>query len=113
MTIAAETRAKVAEQNVIVERSQLEVERFKAKSKKVAADATYYENQKLVQAGLTPQERMDMEIKIADVTTRNIAGPTGLILPQVYMSGGGAAKNSGDPLNQIMQLLLAQDIKKK
>ena len=113
LTIAAETRAKVAEQNVIVERSQLEVERFKAKSKKVAADATYYENQKLVQAGLTPQERMDMEIKIADVTTRNIAGPTGLILPQVYMSGGGAAKNSGDPLNQIMQLLLAQDIKKK
>lgn len=113
LTIAAETRAKVAEQNVIVERSQLEVERFKAKSKKVAADAQYYENQKLVQAGLTPQERMEMQIEIANVTTKNIAGPTGLKLPDMYINGGGSSTKGGDPMQQIMQLLLAKDLMKK
>ena len=38
-TIAAETEAKVAEFNLIKEKKQYEVEQYKAKSKKVAADA--------------------------------------------------------------------------
>ena len=64
-TIEAETEAKVAEFNLIKEKKQYEVELFKAKSKKVAADAQYYENAKLVSAGLTPQEKAEWEFKTA------------------------------------------------
>ena len=64
-TIEAETAAKVAGFNLIMEKKQYEVEQFKAKSKKVAADAQYYENAKLVSAGLTPQEKAEWEYKTA------------------------------------------------
>ena len=92
LTIAAETEAKVAKQNVIVEKAQLEVERLKAKSKIVAADATYYENAKRVQAGLTPQERAEWEYK----TAVGVAGQLkDLKLPSTYFSGSGSKGGSG------------------
>lgn len=92
LTIAAETEAKVAKQNVIVEKAQLEVERFKAQSKKVAADAIYYENAKRVQAGLTPQERAEWEYK----TKIGVAGQLkDLKLPSTYINGQGGSKGSG------------------
>lgn len=64
LTIAAETKAKVAKQNELVEKYTLNVERYKAQSKKVKADATYYENMKRVKAGLTPQERAKMDVQM-------------------------------------------------
>lgn len=104
-TIAAETEAKVAEFNLIKEKKQYEVEQFKAKSKKVAADAQYYENAKLVSAGLTPQERAEWEYK----TAVGVAGQLkDLKLPQTYIDG---AKNGNS--SNLLESLIGAELAKK
>ena len=108
LTIAAETTAKVAEQNVIVERRQLEVEKLKAQSVKVAADATYYKNQKLVQAGLTPQERMKMDIQKNSDTWNAIGG---MKFDGVYMLGGTQSKSSDGILSSLLGAEVAKGMK--
>ena len=92
LTIAAETEAKVAEQNVIVERRQLEVEKLKAQSKKVGADAIYYENAKRVQAGLTPQEKATLQKEIAIGVAQQLKD---LKLPSTYIQGSGSGNGGG------------------
>ena len=105
-TIEAETRAKVAVQNLIAEKKQFEVEQYKAKSKKVAADAMYYENSKLVSAGLTPQEKAEWNYK----TAVGVAGQIKeLRLPSTYIEGG---KTSGGS-NNLLQSLIGADLAKK
>lgn len=104
LTIAAETKAKVANQNVIVEKAQLEVEKYKAQSKKVAADAIYYENAKRVQAGLTPQERAEWEYK----TAVGVAGQLkDLKLPSTYFSGSGGNNKGNGLLTDLIGANLA------
>lgn len=103
-TIAAETEAKVAEFNLIKEKKQFEVEQFKAKSKKVAADAQYYENAKLVSAGLTPQERAEWEYKTAVGVAKQIKD---LQLPSTYIEGS----NDGD--GNLLQSLIGADLAKQ
>ena len=103
-TIEAETAAKVAGFNLIKEKKQFEVEQFKAKSKKVAADAQYYENAKLVSAGLTPQERAEWEYK----TAVGVAGQIkDLRLPSTYITG---SKNGND---NLLNSLIGADLAKK
>lgn len=110
LTIAAETEAKVAKQNVIVEKAQLEVEKFKAQSKKVAADAIYYENAKRVQAGLTPQERAEWEYK----TAVGVAGQLkDLKLPSTYFSGSGGSKGGNGLLTDLIGANLASGMVNK
>ncbi|MDY0780134.1 cell envelope integrity protein TolA [Tenacibaculum sp. IB213877] len=104
-TIAAETEAKVAEFNLIKEKKQYEVEQFKAKSKKLAADAQAYENQKLVSAGLTPQEKAEWEYKTAVGVAQQIKD---LKLPSTYIEGG---KSGND--NNLLQSLIGADLAKK
>jgi regulator of protease activity HflC (stomatin/prohibitin superfamily) len=84
-TISAKTEAEVAKQNVIAERQKLEVEQLRAKSTKVAADAEAYKNQRLVTAGLTPQERAEWEFKTKIGVARELKS---LELPQIYIEGG-------------------------
>ena len=104
-TIEAETAAKVAGFNLIKEKKQYEVEQFKAKSKKVAADAQYYENAKLVSAGLTPQERAEWEYK----TAVGVAGQIkDLKLPSTYITG--SKNGSGD---NLLNSLIGADLAKK
>lgn len=104
-TIEAETEAKVAGFNLIKEKKQFEVEQFKAKSKKVAADAQYYENAKLVSAGLTPQEKAEWEYK----TAVGVAGQIkDLQLPSTYIERG----KSGNDGN-LLQSLIGADLAKK
>ncbi|MDD7913465.1 SPFH domain-containing protein [Polaribacter ponticola] len=103
-TIEAETAAKVAGFNLIMEKKQYEVEQFKAKSKKVAADAQYYENAKLVSAGLTPQEKAEWEYKTAVGVAQQIKE---LNLPSTYISGGKEGSN-----NNLLQSLIGADIAK-
>ena len=104
-TIAAETEAKVAEFNLIKEKKQFEVEQYKAKSKKVAADAQYYENAKLVSAGLTPQEKAEWEYK----TAVGVAGQIkDLKLPQTYIEGSKNGNNGN-----LLQSLIGADLAKK
>lgn len=106
-TIAAETEAKVAEFNLIKEKKQFEVEKFKAQSKKVAAEAEAYQNAKLVNAGLTPQERAEWDYKTAVGVARELKD---LNLPEFYIEGGGSSKASGD---NLLTSLIGADIAKK
>lgn len=105
LTIAAETEAKVAEQNVIVEKRQLAVEKYKAQSKKVAADATYYENMKRVQAGLTPQERKEQDIQTNADKWNAISK---MRFDGVYMMGSGTGGKNQSPDGILTQLLGAE-----
>ncbi|CAM1346358.1 hypothetical protein [Tenacibaculum crassostreae] len=105
-TIAAETEAKVAEFNLIKEKKQYEVEQYKAKSKKVAADAQAYENQKLVSAGLTPQEKAEWEYKTAVGVAEQIKD---LKLPSTYIEGGSKNGNNGN----LLESLIGADLAKK
>jgi hypothetical protein len=106
LTIAAETEAKVAVQNRIAEVEKLEVAKLQAMSKKVAADATYYENAKRVQAGLTPQERQKMDEQMNRDKWENIGK---MKFDGVYMMGGTQSKG-GDGL---LSALLGAEVAKK
>jgi regulator of protease activity HflC (stomatin/prohibitin superfamily) len=105
-TIAAETEAKVAEYNLVKEKKQFEVEKFKALSKKVAADAESYQNAKLVSAGLTPQERAEWEYKTSVGVARELKD---LSLPEIFIEGGSAKRNNGN----LLQSLIGADLAKK
>jgi hypothetical protein len=103
-TITAETEAKVAEFNLIKEKKQFEVEQYKAKSKKVAAEAQYYENAKLVSAGLTPQERAEWNYK----TAVGVAGELKMLqLPTTYIESGGKSGTNGNLLESLIGAELA------
>ncbi|SOS47374.1 conserved hypothetical protein [Tenacibaculum dicentrarchi] len=106
-TIEAETEAKVAGFNLIKEKKQFEVEQYKAKSKKVAAEAQYYENAKLVSAGLTPQEKAEWEYKTAVGVAQQIKD---LQLPTTYIEGGN---NGGNTNGSLLQSLIGADLAKK
>mgnify|MGYP003672015766 FL=1 len=108
-TIEAETEAKVAGFNLIKEKKQYEVELYKAKSKKVAADAQYYENAKLVSAGLTPQEKAEWEYKTAVGVAEQLKE---LNLPQTYIEGSKSG-NGGNLLESLIGAELAKNMIKK
>ena len=105
-TIAAETEAKVAEYNLVKEKKQFEVEKFKALSKKVAADAESYQNAKLVSAGLTPQERAEWEYKTSVGVARELKE---LSLPEIFIEGGSSKSNN----NNLLESLIGADLAKK
>lgn len=109
LTIAAETEAKVAEQNLIAEKKKLEVAKLQAKSKKVAADAQYYENSKLVSAGLTPQEQAELDLKIAVGVAEAFAK---METPSVVITGGEAGSSNGSDglTNALIQAEMAKSL---
>jgi hypothetical protein len=91
-TISAETRAKEEEFNLEAAKKKYETAQYEAKTKKTEADAKYYENKKLVAAGLTPQEREkfrnEREIGIAaEIAKTN--------WPDNYFSGSGNSNGGG------------------
>lgn len=108
LTIAAETEAKVAEQNLIAEKKKYEVAQFQAKSKKVAADAIYYENLKRVQAGLTPQERIQAEIRMNEDKWKYMSQ---WVPPSFYVDGG--ANGSGTGQGDLLSTLIISDLASK
>lgn len=110
LTIAAETRAKVAKQDLIAEKKRYEVEQFKAKSKRVMADAQAYENQRLVSAGLTPQERAEWEYKKAIGVAQQLKE---LRLPSTYIEGGAGKDSKGNLLESLIGAELAKGMLKK
>ena len=88
------------------QKKQFEVEKYKAQSKKVAADAEAYQNAKLVSAGLTPQERAEWEYK----TAVGVAGQLkSLNLPEIYIEGSGGKSNNGN----LMESLIGAELAKK
>jgi len=104
-TIDAETKVLVANQLLEEEKTLYEVAQYQAKTKQVAADAQAYENRKLVNAGLTPQERVEWEYKTQVGIAEKLAGPDGINLPQYYMNGGGGGSGGKD---DMMMLILLQ-----
>lgn len=108
-TIAAETRLKVAEQDLLAEKKRYEVEQFKAKSKKVAADAQAYENQKLVSAGLTPQEKAQLELDKAKAVAEAFAK---METPSVIINSGDG-KGGSDITNSLIQAEMAKQLLNK
>ncbi|WP_299531494.1 cell envelope integrity protein TolA [Ulvibacterium sp.] len=105
-TIAAETEAKVAEFNLVKEKKQFEVEKFKAQSKKVAADAEAYQNAKLVNAGLTPQERAEWQYKTSVGVARELKD---LSLPEIFIEGGDSQNTD----TNLLQSLIGAELAKK
>ena len=106
-TIEAETKAKVAEFNLIEERKQYEVAQFQAKTKKTLADAQAYENSKLVSAGLTPQERAEWEYKTSVHVARELKD---LRLPEIYLQGEGKGADNGNLLQSLIGAELAKNM---
>jgi regulator of protease activity HflC (stomatin/prohibitin superfamily) len=106
-TIEAETRAKVAEQDLIAEKKRYEVEQYKAKSQMVAADAIFYENSKRVAAGLTPQERAQLEKEIAIGVAEQLKD---LKLPSTVFTGGGSG---GKDQLSLLESLIGAELAKK
>ena len=104
-TIAAETRAKVAEQDLVAEKKRLEVAKLRAQSQKVGADAQAYENQRLVSAGLTPQERAKLEKEIAIGVAKELKD---LKLPTTYIESGGGGKGGN-----LLENLIGAEMAKK
>nr|WP_299384600.1 cell envelope integrity protein TolA [Allomuricauda sp.] len=105
-TIAAETEAKVAEFNLVKEKKQFEVEKYKAQSKKVAADAEAYQNAKLVSAGLTPQERAEWDYKTSVGVARELKE---LRLPEIFIEGTDSETSD----NTLLESLIGADLAKQ
>lgn len=73
-----------------------------AKKIKAEGDAKAFANRALVAAGLTPQQEMEMKIKIAEVVSGNVAkAPT----PQVVIVGG---EESGGGANEALKVFGAE-----
>lgn len=89
--ISIETKLKQEETNKKLAAIALETERLRATAQKVKADAESYQNAKLVSAGLTPQQRAELEKEIAIGVAQEIAKikfPTTMIMSSGKDGGG-------------------------
>lgn len=100
--IAIETKVKQEESNRKLATIALETAKLEAKAKEVRADAESYQNRKLVSAGLTPQERANIDKEIAIGVAAEISK---LKLPEVYISGD---KSNGSGSSILSDLLGAE-----
>lgn len=103
--IAIETKVKEEESKRELAEIALKTAELEAKAKKVTADAEAYQNRQLVSAGLTPQERANIEMQTAIGVAAEIAK---LKLPEVYMNGGSGSSQSG-----LLESLIGADIAKQ
>lgn len=103
--IAIETRLKEEATNKDLAAIALETAKLKAQTKKVAADAQYYENAKLVQAGLTPQERAEWDYKTSIGVAAEIAK---LKFPSTMIIGGD--DKSGTPIEALIGAAMAKQL---
>ena len=103
--IAIETKLKQEKTNKELAAIALETERLKSQQKKVAADAKAYENAKLVNAGLTPQERAEWEYKIAVGVAQEVSK---IQFPQTMLVGGN--NKGGTPLESLIGAAMAKQL---
>lgn len=105
ITIAAETKAKAAKFKEEEEKNLLAAANKEATRIKVLADAEAYKNQRLVSAGLTPQERAEYDLKMVDVVSKNLSG---MNVPNNIVTGG----KDSNPTEALLQVKLLRDILK-
>ncbi len=110
--IAIETEKKKEKTKMELAKIALETEKLNAQAKKVAAEAESYKNKKLVQAGLTPQERAEWEYKTSVGVAEKLAGPQGLQLPQTYIKSGSDSKGKKSATDDLLMMLLMQTMNK-
>jgi hypothetical protein len=102
--IAIETQLKREETNRKLAEIALETEKLNSKKKKVAADAQAYENQRLVSAGLTPQERAQIEKE----TKIGVAAELSKIkFPETMIMGDS---KGGTPLESLIGASMAKQL---
>ena len=97
--IAHETEKEIEKQKLEKAKIALETAEIEAKALRVTADAQAYMNQKLVSAGLTPQERANIEKEIAIGVARELKE---IKFPEYYISGG----NNGNGTASLLESLL-------
>lgn len=103
--IAIETELKQERTNKELAAIALETERLKSQQRKVAADARAYENAKLVQAGLTPQERAEWEYKTSVGVAKELAK---IKFPETMITAGD--KKGGTPLESLIGAAMAKQL---
>lgn len=102
--IAIETKLKQESTNRELAAIALETEKLNSQKKKVAADAQYYENAKLVQAGLTPQERAEWDYKTSVGVAAEIAK---IKFPETMITADG---EGGTPLESLIGAAMAKQL---
>ena len=103
--ISIETKLKQEETNKKLAAIALETEKLRASAQKVKADAEAYQNAKLVSAGLTPQQRAELEKQIAIGVAQQVAKikfPTTMII-----SGGD---DGGTPLEALIGAAMTKQL---
>jgi hypothetical protein len=90
--IAIETKVKQEESKRELAEIALKTAELEAKAEKVKADAESYKNRKLVVAGLTPQEKAQIQKETAIGVAAELAK---LNLPEVYVAGSNGKGNNG------------------
>ena len=107
--IDAETAVKVAEQQLAEERLLKQKSEVEAEKIKTLADAEAFKNKQLVSAGLTPQERAELELKKADVVSANLAK---LQMPSTMIIGGQQGSGGAQGADGILSLLISSELAK-
>lgn len=103
--ISIETQLKLEETNKKLATIALETEKLKATAQKVKADAESYQNAKLVSAGLTPQQKAELEKQIAIGVAQQIAK---IKFPTTMIIGGG--QDGGTPLEALIGAAMTKQL---
>ncbi len=102
--IAIETKLKQEETNKKLAAIALETERLNAQKKKVTADAEAYEISKKVQAGITPEVKLQMEL---DRDIKVAAEIAKISFPQTMIIGDS---KGGTPLESLIGAAMAKQL---
>jgi hypothetical protein len=105
--IAIETQVKQEESKRQLAEIALKTAELQAKAQKVKADADAYQNAKLVQAGLTPQERANIDKETAIGVAAEFAKSK---LPEVYINGSGGQKSGDGILSDLIGAKFAESM---
>jgi hypothetical protein len=106
--IAIETKLKQEETNKKLAEIALKTERLKSEAEKVRADAESYKNKKLVQAGLTPQEKAEYEKETAIGVAAELSK---INFPQTLIISG--EESGGTPLESLLGAAMVKQLNSK
>ncbi len=104
--ISIETSVKEEESKRQLAEINVKTEELKARATKISADAEAYKNSRLVQAGLTPLEKAQIEKETKIGVAREIAK---MSVPTTVITGG----NGSNPTEALLQTKLIKDLTDK
>ena len=104
--ISIETSVKEEESKRQLAEINVKTEELKAKATKIAADAEAYKNSRLVQAGLTPLEKAQIEKETKIGVAKELAK---MNVPTTVITGG----NGNNPTEALLQAKLIKDLTKE